>query len=169
MATSWLGVGDRAHLYARRWWLLALFARLPRDSVRKLLSTGQPPHHKASHRYIDERFARRAQPLVVLGHPPVVGDPREGALHHPPTRQDPKTPQWHQPLAVHLLAFLGPLLCPDLGHLLAGSGFVGGLRTTSTLKPRTSSAHLLPSLGSRHRPTGAKGAKGDRALGPTAT
>src|SRR5215216_8199625 len=118
MATSWLGVGDRAHLYARRWWLLALFARLPRDSVRKLLSTGQPPHHKASHRYIDERFARRAQPLVVLGHPPVVGDPREGALHHPPTRQDPKTPRRHEPLPVHLLALLSPLFRPDLGYLL---------------------------------------------------
>src|SRR5215210_3334553 len=88
------------------------------ETVWKLLRTGQPPHHEPRHRRVDKGLSGGAQPLVVFGHPPVVGDPREGALHHPPTRQDPKTPRRHQPLPVHLLALLGPLLCPGLGHLL---------------------------------------------------
>src|SRR5215212_7835696 len=89
-----------------------------RETVWKLLRTGQPPHHKPRHRRVDKGLSGGAQPLVVLGHPPVVGDPREGALHHPPPRQDPKTPRWHQPPPVNLLALLSPLFRPDLGYLL---------------------------------------------------
>src|SRR5215208_4767336 len=95
-----------------------LFTQRPRETVCKLLHTGQPPHHKPRHRRVDEGLSGCAQPLVVLGHPPVVADPREGALHHPPPRQHPEAPRRHQSLPVHLLAFLGPLLGPALGHLL---------------------------------------------------
>src|SRR5215212_5848373 len=91
---------------------------LSRETVWKLLHTGQPPHHKPPHRRVDEGLSSCAQPLVVLGHPPVVADPREGALHHPPPRQHSEAPRRHQSLPVHLLAFLGPLLGPALGHLL---------------------------------------------------
>src|SRR5215211_1931044 len=120
MATSWLGVGDRAHLYARRWWLLALFARRPRDSVRKLLSTGQPPHHKASHCYIDERFARRAQPLVVLTHASVVTQPSERALHHPTTRESDEPSRRQQLLPIYSHTLFSPLLGPRHQHLFGG-------------------------------------------------
>ncbi len=34
--------------------------------VPNVLRTGQPPHHKLSYRHIDECFARRSQPFVVL-------------------------------------------------------------------------------------------------------
>src|SRR5215210_5864553 len=88
------------------------------ETVWKLLRTGQPPHHQPRHRRVDKGLSGVAQPLVVLGHPPVVGDPREGALHHPPPRQDPETPRRHQPPPVNLLALLSPLFRPDLGYLL---------------------------------------------------
>jgi hypothetical protein len=35
------------------------FTELPREAARNVLSTGRPPYHQPSHRYIDERFARR--------------------------------------------------------------------------------------------------------------
>jgi hypothetical protein len=56
------------------------------ETVWKLLHTYQTPHHEARHRHVDESLPCGAQPLVVLGHPPVMRDPREGALHNPPTR-----------------------------------------------------------------------------------
>src|SRR5918997_4868389 len=59
-----------------------------------------------------------AQPLIILAHPSVLAQPREGPLYHPPSRQHPKASRRHKPLPVHLLALLGPLLCPALGHLL---------------------------------------------------
>src|SRR5215203_4875555 len=92
--------------------------RLPLETVWKLLSTGQPPHHQSRHRHVDKGLPAGAQPLVVLAHSTVVRDPREGALHHPSTRQDPEAFGRHQPLPVHLLALFGPLLGPDLSHLL---------------------------------------------------
>src|ERR671921_1929809 len=97
---------------------LSTFQTVSRETVWKLLRTGQPPHHKPRHRRVDKGLSGGAQPLVVFGHPPIVGDPREGALHHPPPRQHCETSRGQKLLPVHLLAFFGPLLCPELGYLL---------------------------------------------------
>src|SRR5215203_5380352 len=94
-----------------------LFTEPRRETVWKFLSTGQPPHHNPRHRRVNEGLSGGAQPFVVFGHPPVMADPREGALHHPPTRQHLETFRWHQPLPVHRLPLLGPLCGPSLGHL----------------------------------------------------
>src|SRR5215210_6350000 len=88
------------------------------ETVWKLLCAGQPPHHKPRHRRVDERLPGGAQPLVISGHPPVVRDPSEGALHHPTPRQHPETPRRHEPLPVHRLSLLGPLHGPNLCYLL---------------------------------------------------
>src|SRR5215213_11183887 len=88
------------------------------ETVWKFLRTGQPPHHNPRHRRVNEGLSGGTQPLVVFGHPPVVADPREGALHHPSPRQHPETPRRHEALPVQLLALLGPLPGPALGHLL---------------------------------------------------
>src|SRR5215213_2042040 len=110
------------------------------ETVWKLLRTGQAPHHQPRHRRINKGLSGCAQPLVVFGHPPVVADPREGALHHPPTRQHPEAPRRRQSVPIRFLAFLGPPLGPALDHLF-GKG-LRGLRTISTLTSNTSSAHL---------------------------
>src|SRR5829696_8162956 len=94
------------------------------ETVWKLLCTGQPPYHEPRHRHVDEGLSRSAKPLVVFGHPAVVGDPRKRALYDPPSRQDTETPRRHEPLPVHLLALLGPLPGPSLCHLL-GHGLLG--------------------------------------------
>jgi hypothetical protein len=94
------------------------------ETVWKVLRTGQTPHHEPTHRSVDKGLPSGAQPLVVLAHCAVVRDPGERSLYDSSTRQDPKTPRRHQPLPVHLLALLGPLLCPHLGHLL-GEGLRG--------------------------------------------
>src|SRR5215210_9351479 len=52
----------------------------------KILSTGQPPHHQACHRCIDERFSGCTQSFIILAHPAVLREPGEGALHHPSAR-----------------------------------------------------------------------------------
>src|SRR5215212_11326467 len=62
-----------------------LFIQPPRETVCKFLSTSQPPHHQACHRRVNERLTSRAQPFVVLTHPPVLIDPSERALHYPST------------------------------------------------------------------------------------
>src|SRR5215212_9270662 len=109
------------HIVAVGWALLA-GSELPRipllETVWKLLYTDYTSHHQSCHRRVDKGLPGGAQPLEVFGHPPVVRDPREGALHHPPSRQHPKTLRRHELLPIHLLAFLGPLPCPSLGHLL---------------------------------------------------
>ena len=55
----------------------------PLESIRKASSASQPPHHKTCNRRVDERLAGSAQPLVVLAHPSVLTQPREGAFHDP--------------------------------------------------------------------------------------
>src|SRR5215216_4193915 len=92
--------------------------RILLETVWKVLRTSQPPDHEPRHRRVDKCLSGGAQPLVVFGHPPVVADPREGALHHPPPRQHCETSRGQKLLPVHLLAFFGPLLCPELGYLL---------------------------------------------------
>jgi hypothetical protein len=114
----------------------------PSETVWKFSATCQAPHHEPYHCGVDERFRAGAKPLVVLAHPPVLAKPGKGPLHHPPARQGHVPSRRHKPLPVHLLSLLGPFLCPDLRHLLR-YGLLAGLRTTSTLKPKTSSAHLL--------------------------
>src|SRR5215207_9908633 len=66
--------------------LLALFTGVRGETVWKFSGTGQAPHHKPYHRGVHERLRAGAQPLVVLAHPPVLREPREGPLHHPPPR-----------------------------------------------------------------------------------
>src|SRR5215203_954983 len=95
-----------------------LFTEPRRETVWKLLYTGYTSHHQPCHRRVDEGLPGGAQPLEVFGHPPVVRDPREGALHYPPSRQHPKTLRRHELLPIHILAFLGPLPGPSLGYLL---------------------------------------------------
>jgi hypothetical protein len=50
------------------------------QTVRKVSRTGQPSHHQAVHRYVDERLARLGEPLVGFAHPPVVVYPRKRPL-----------------------------------------------------------------------------------------
>jgi hypothetical protein len=94
----------------------------------------------------------------------VLREPREGPLYHPSARKYSKASWRHQPLPVHPYALLGPLLCPGLCHLL-------GERLLGLTHHLYAHAHDLlgppracPSLGNRHRPTGAKGVEDDRAL-----
>ena len=114
------------------------------ETVWKFSDMGQAPHHQADHGCVDERFCASTKPLVVLAHPPVLIQPG-GWFAPPPTcGVEPHNPsRRHQPLPVHLLALLGPLPGPPRFATSSGTG-LGGLRTTSTLKPNTSSAHLLP-------------------------
>src|SRR5919202_6854380 len=88
------------------------------ETVWKVLHTSQPPHHEPRHRHVDKGLPSGTQPLVVLGHSTVVRDPGERSLYDPPTWQDLEASGRHQPLPVHLLALLGPLLSPHLSHLL---------------------------------------------------
>ena len=74
-----------AHRHTRGW-------MSARDCL-ETLRTSEAPHHKPRHRHVDEGLPGGAQPLVIFGHPPVVRDPSEGALHHPTPRQDPETPR----------------------------------------------------------------------------
>src|SRR5918994_489798 len=103
-------------------------SELPRillpETVWKLLRTGQPPYHEPRHRRVDEGLTCGAQPLVILGHPPVVAYPCEGTLYHPPPWQHLEAFGRHEPLPVHHYALLGPLRGPQLGHLL-GDRFLG--------------------------------------------
>ena len=52
---------------------------LPR-LYEKSSNTGEPPRHEANHGSIYQRLAARTQPLVVLTHPPLLGDPSECPL-----------------------------------------------------------------------------------------
>src|SRR5215208_3846507 len=92
--------------------------QLPRETVWKILSTTQSPYHHSRHRDIDERFSGGAQPLIVLAHPPVLREPREGAFHHPTPRQDLEAPARKQLLPIDLPALFGPLLRPHHRDLL---------------------------------------------------
>ncbi len=81
------------------------FTLLPRETVWKTLITSQPPYHEASHRDIDKRFSCGAKPLVVLAHPPVLRESREGALHD-------DIPAREQLLPIDLPALFRSLLRP---------------------------------------------------------
>src|SRR5918998_4480262 len=110
-----------------------LFTEVPRETVWKMLSTSQPPYHEMGHRHIDERFSGGAQPLVVLAHPTVLVQPREGALHNPAPRQYHEASRRHQLLPIDLLSLLGPLLRPGASYL-----FRDGLgRAAHDLAPQT--------------------------------
>src|SRR5215203_53143 len=148
--------------------LLPLFTRVRGETVWKLLRTGQAPHHQPRHRRINKGLSGCAQPLVVFGHPPVVADPREGALHHPPPRQHPETPRRHQPLPVHLFALLDPLLSPSLSYLLGERLFGRACALPPRSNPTPPQPTSCPSPGSRHRPIGEKDEERDRAPDPTA-
>jgi hypothetical protein len=64
--------------YAASW--IRTSENAPSETVWKLSATSQPPNHQANHGRVDERFRACAQPLVVFAHPPVLAQPREGAL-----------------------------------------------------------------------------------------
>ncbi len=89
------------------------FPRIPLlETVWKILSTSQSPYHEPRHRHIDERFSGGAQPLVVLAHPTVLREPREGALHHPAARQYLKSTPRQQLFPVWLHTFFSPFSSP---------------------------------------------------------
>src|SRR5215204_225934 len=88
------------------------------ETVWKILSTSQSPYHQPRHRDIDERFSGGAQPLVVLAHPTVLREPREGAFHHPTSRQDLEAPARKQLLPIDLPTLFRPLLRPHHRDLL---------------------------------------------------
>src|SRR5919112_3460312 len=82
------------------------------ETVWKILNTSQSPYHEACHRDIDEGFSASAQPLVVLAHPTMLREPREGTLHNPAARKDLEAPVWKQLLPIDLPALFRPLLRP---------------------------------------------------------
>src|SRR5688500_10611824 len=88
------------------------------ETVWKILSTRQSPHHQPRHRDIDERFSGGAQPLVVFAHPTVLREPREGTLHNPTAWEDLETPAWKQLLPIDLPPLFRPLLRPHHRDLL---------------------------------------------------
>src|SRR5215212_5559331 len=96
----------------------ATFQTVSRETVWKILSTSQPSYHEPCHRDIDKRFSGGAQPLVVLAHPPVLREPREGALHNPAAREDLEAPARKQLLPIDLPALFRPLLRPHHRNLL---------------------------------------------------
>src|SRR5215208_2697947 len=95
-----------------------LSTQMPRETVWKILSTSQPSYHEPCHRDIDKRFSGGAQPLVVLAHPPVLREPREGALHNPAAREDLEAPARKQLLPIDRPALFRPLLRPHHCDLL---------------------------------------------------
>src|SRR5690554_1340049 len=54
--------------------------------------------HEPRHGQLHHRFARRAEPLVVLRQPPVTLQPCERPLHDPPLLQDREPPMPRLPL-----------------------------------------------------------------------
>src|SRR5215216_1857100 len=70
------------------------------------------------HCRVDKSLRARAQPLVVLAHPPVLSQPGERALYYPPPRQGHLPSRRHEPLPIEFPALLGPFPGPDLRHLL---------------------------------------------------
>src|SRR5215213_5850907 len=97
---------------------LRVFTELPRETVWKILSTSQPSYHEPCHRDIDKRFSGGAQPLVVLAHPTVLREPREGTLHNPAAREDLEAPARKQLLPIDLPTLFRPLLRPPHRDLL---------------------------------------------------
>src|SRR5918997_5551722 len=89
-----------------------------RPAVTVMFRAGKPPRQQARHGQVDEGLARRAQPLVVLSHAPIVGDPGEGALRDPSSRQALEGRTLRQLLEIYLLALLEPLSGPDPQELL---------------------------------------------------
>src|SRR5215203_2282749 len=53
--------------------------RILLETVWKIPRTSQPPCPEPRHRRVNKRLSRGPKPLVSLGQPPVVADPREGA------------------------------------------------------------------------------------------
>ncbi len=56
------------------------------EAVREGSNTGEPPQHQAAHDRVDHGLARLAQPLVILAHPPALGEPADGSFGHPASR-----------------------------------------------------------------------------------
>jgi hypothetical protein len=85
-----------------------------------VLTNGQsPPQHKACRRHVDERLTRRRKPLVILAHPAVLAQPREGALHYPPRQEGSEAlSKWEKRLPIYRHPLLAPFPGPRLHHLL---------------------------------------------------
>jgi hypothetical protein len=132
----------------------------------EILRTSQPPDHK-SHRRIDEGLSGCAHPLLVFGHPTVVANPGEGALHHPPPLGNTRKPLGGISLRQSTsLPSFGPLPCPGLGHLL-GTGFFWACAPPPRSSPSAPRPISCPFPAIRHQPTNEKGARSDPAPPPT--
>ena len=115
----------------------------PSETVWKFSGTCQPPHHQPYHRCVDERFRACAQPLVV----------HRLMRRFWPNQEKVRSTTHRRGKATYPrggISLSQSIYLPSLAHSLAqifatssGTG-LGGLRTTSTLKPITSSAHFLP-------------------------
>src|SRR5215211_611329 len=121
------------------------------ETVWKFSDTSQAPHHQTDHGRVDERFCASTKPPVVVAHPPVLRDPREGALHHPTPRKCFEASLWHQLLPIDLLALLGPLFSPDHRHLLR-NGLFGLTYDLHTQAQNFFGPALTPSLVARIQP-----------------
>jgi len=107
------------------------------------IGTRQPPHHQAHHGHVNERFTGGTQPLVI--HRLMRRLWQSQAKVRSTTHRLGKTRKPLGGMSLCQSIFL-PSLAPSSAQILAifsGTGF-GGLRTTSTLKPSTFSAHSLP-------------------------
>jgi len=56
--------------------------------------SGQPAEHEPTHSGVDEGLTGRAEPFVIPTEPPVLAEPREGALDHPAPGQHSAEDLW---------------------------------------------------------------------------
>src|SRR5258706_2651034 len=76
-----------------RVWLssLASYTEISKKPSEKSLATSKSAQHQADHGDVDERFAGRAQPLIILAQPAVLPLPSKRPFHYPPAWEDPET------------------------------------------------------------------------------
>jgi hypothetical protein len=53
---------------------------------------GHASQHQLAHRGLDERYAHRVEPFVMLAQAAILREPAEGAFHQPPQGQSPRNP-----------------------------------------------------------------------------
>src|SRR5215203_5938819 len=113
------------------------------ETVWKSSATSKSPHHQTDHRDVDERLLASTKPLVVHRLSLLFCPSQEKVLSTTHRRGRATYPRGG-------ISLCQSIFLPSLAHSSAqtfatcsGTG-LGGLRTTSTLRPISSSAHLLP-------------------------